>query len=461
MLLSDLILVSLALAPSMVSAALFPKNTQVKFLDPKGFKKVMKQNVTSAVAFVAPWCGHCQKMAPDWSNAALGLYPLVPFYAVDCDKQSNKNLCAQQGVQGFPTLKLYPRGGQVPPLSYDSAERSASGFYYWASRNIPHGVKKIYYVEDIAPWVEEHKTETRALLLNNGKHIPLLWQVLGNKYKDFFTFAIHRDRHGKSSIAMGLESQEFGQSKVLIYPPGKTDFVVYEGISKHDSLTKFFDSIIDGTANLEIANKQAAVEEFEPTEEELEIERQQEAQRIALAHGGYSDLIDFEEAIKQHGKDFHGKHGFPGSMGDMPRKKVPSPEQEKDEIMKKIVKSQAEEAARSTETAPMVKTGDGAQVVFEPATESGHPSTPAAVPRAEPTPAPEAASSSDAVPTTEAVETPAEVPAASTTPAVDEAEPAVVEAEPAAEEETVAAKSAPTATAEAGEVPEGHVKDEL
>lgn len=106
---------------------------------------------------------------------------------------------------------------------------------------------------------------------------------------------------------MGLEAGEKGSSKVLIYPPGETDFVRYEGtsplllhtfqrltsydvasgISKHDSLTKFFDSIIDGTANLEIANKEASQEEFTPSEEDLEIERQQEAQRIALAHGGY------------------------------------------------------------------------------------------------------------------------------------------------------------------------------
>lgn len=59
------------------------------------------------------------------------------------------------------------------------------------------------------------------------------------------------------------------------------------GMNKHDSLSKFFDSIIDGTANLEIANKQAAEEEFTPDETELEIERKQEAQRMAIAHGGF------------------------------------------------------------------------------------------------------------------------------------------------------------------------------
>ena len=63
-------------------------------------------------------------------------------------------------------------------------------------------------------------------------------------------------------------------------------------------------------------NAEAASEEYEPTEEDEEIERQQEAQRMALAHGGFSSLIDFEQAIKDGaGADFHGKNGYPGMMG--------------------------------------------------------------------------------------------------------------------------------------------------
>lgn len=45
-------------------------------------------------------------MAPEYSKAALGLHPLVPLYAVDCDASKNKRLCADQGVQGFPTVKV-------------------------------------------------------------------------------------------------------------------------------------------------------------------------------------------------------------------------------------------------------------------------------------------------------------------------------------------------------------------
>lgn len=90
-----------------------------------------------------------------------------------------------------------------------------------------------------------------------------------------------------------------------------------------DSLSKFFDSVIDGTADLTVINEEAKAEEFVPDEKELEIERQQEAQRIALAHGGFVDLVDFEAAIKNGaGADYHDVHGYPGMMGAPPVKKV-------------------------------------------------------------------------------------------------------------------------------------------
>ncbi|TFK34040.1 hypothetical protein BDQ12DRAFT_614103 [Crucibulum laeve] len=304
------------------SAAIFPKDTTVKMLDAKGFKKAMKANETSMVAFVAPWCGHCQRMAPEYSRAALGLYPLVPAYAVDCDENKNKKLCADQGVKGFPTIKLFPRGSQLAPMTYDGGERTASGFFYWASRRIPNAVTKLYYVDDIQPWVEKTIDKDRVLLLTKDKKVPLLWKVLGNKYQGQLDLASHRDRKGKSSVKLGMEAGEKKESKVLVYRAGSTEPVRYQGINKLDSLSQFFDSILDGTADLRTANEKAAKEEFKPDPKDLEIEQKQEAQRIALMHGGFTDLIDFEKAIKEGaGADFHDANGYPGMMGVPPQYK--------------------------------------------------------------------------------------------------------------------------------------------
>lgn len=99
------------------------------------------------------------------------------------------------------------------------------------------------------------------------------------------------------------------------------------GIQKLDSLSKFLDTVLDGTADLSAIIEETKAEELVIDEKELEIERQQEAQKMALLHGGFSSFIDFEKAIKNGaGANYHESHGYAGVMGGIPDhlKKKPS-----------------------------------------------------------------------------------------------------------------------------------------
>ena len=53
MLLPHLLTLTLALAPVFVQAGLFPKDSLVKMIDARGFKKAMKQNVSPRKLFAA------------------------------------------------------------------------------------------------------------------------------------------------------------------------------------------------------------------------------------------------------------------------------------------------------------------------------------------------------------------------------------------------------------------------
>ena len=44
-------------------------------------------------------------MVPEYSKAALGLYPLIPLYAVDCDE--NRSLCAEQVRSFVPVVRNF------------------------------------------------------------------------------------------------------------------------------------------------------------------------------------------------------------------------------------------------------------------------------------------------------------------------------------------------------------------
>nr|CAB3267397.1 thioredoxin domain-containing protein 5 [Phallusia mammillata] len=61
------------------------------------------------VMFYAPWCGHCQRLTPIWSKLSEDINPNdaidMKFAKVDCTGETK--LCSDEGVLGYPTLKLY------------------------------------------------------------------------------------------------------------------------------------------------------------------------------------------------------------------------------------------------------------------------------------------------------------------------------------------------------------------
>merc|ERR1719199_2364668 len=49
---------------------------------------------------------------------------------MDCDQETNKEVCGKQGIQGFPTLKWFDADGSV--VEYDGG-RSEGSFKQWTS----------------------------------------------------------------------------------------------------------------------------------------------------------------------------------------------------------------------------------------------------------------------------------------------------------------------------------------
>ena len=53
-------------------------------------KEVVNSADIYLVEFFAPWCGHCQKLAPEWEKAAKALKGIVKLGAVDMDVEKVK-----------------------------------------------------------------------------------------------------------------------------------------------------------------------------------------------------------------------------------------------------------------------------------------------------------------------------------------------------------------------------------
>ena len=81
--------------------------------------------------FYAPWCGHCKNLAPTWEKLAAKYAGAdVTIAKIDCTAEG-KSVCSQQGVRGYPTLKLF-KDGKV--IAYSGA-RSLEAFEEYLSTN--------------------------------------------------------------------------------------------------------------------------------------------------------------------------------------------------------------------------------------------------------------------------------------------------------------------------------------
>ncbi|EJU03729.1 thioredoxin-like protein [Dacryopinax primogenitus] len=200
------------------------------------FHRVLSEEKTSIVAFVAPWCGHCQKMSPEYEGAARSLSPLIPFYAVDCDAEENKPLCGSQGIKGFPTLKSFPRGLKGVAHDYQQ-ERTAGPIIDWAKSEVPNRVKVLRGMHAVNEWIDDEEVkQPKALLLTDKKQMPILWRVLGANFHKRINFAIAKDEDQSIGEALDLGTDK---TKVVTWKDGER--TVYDGTLNFDSLTPFFE----------------------------------------------------------------------------------------------------------------------------------------------------------------------------------------------------------------------------
>lgn len=65
------------------------------------------------VMFYAPWCGHCQRLAPTWEQLAEMLNEDDSNIRIDkIDCTTDAKICSEQDVTGYPTLKFFKIGGE-------------------------------------------------------------------------------------------------------------------------------------------------------------------------------------------------------------------------------------------------------------------------------------------------------------------------------------------------------------
>ncbi|ODN03361.1 Protein disulfide-isomerase A6 [Orchesella cincta] len=108
------------------------KKDVVELTDSNFQKLVLDSDEPWLVEFFAPWCGHCQRLEPEWAKAATELKGKVKVGALDATAHPGK--ASEYGVQGYPTIKFFPAGRKRSSDAEDyDGGRTADAIINWAN----------------------------------------------------------------------------------------------------------------------------------------------------------------------------------------------------------------------------------------------------------------------------------------------------------------------------------------
>jgi protein disulfide-isomerase A6 len=226
---------------------------------------VLNNPAVVAVAFTAPWCGHCKRLEPEWRQAAAKLArdaggPEVVLLGW-VDATVEEQLASLYGVRGYPTIKVFS-GGAVPKSHGDAVdypgERVATAIVQFmlaeidrtgAPKEIPELINETILQEACAG--ANHICVLAALppILDSGAEGR-------NKYRNMLSAAAKNFRgsafsflwfEGTSQPALEQAMElTFGFPALVAFSMDRQAYAVLRGSFSEKSMTSFLHAITTG-----------------------------------------------------------------------------------------------------------------------------------------------------------------------------------------------------------------------
>lgn len=148
------------------------------------------------VKFYAPWCGHCQKLAPVWDELAAEYESAKGVSVAKLDCTAAGGICQENDVKGYPTLAYFRNGKKVETYRGARSLKELSDFVKSMreektdsgdSDKVPEPVKSDVVVlnkDDFESTIKEGVTFVKffAPWCGHCKRLSPTWDELAAKY---------------------------------------------------------------------------------------------------------------------------------------------------------------------------------------------------------------------------------------------------------------------------------------
>ncbi|XP_007249749.3 protein disulfide isomerase family A, member 7 [Astyanax mexicanus] len=190
------------------AALLCVGGSEVLELGDADFQVGLEEHDTLLVEFFAPWCGHCQRLAPEYEAAATRLKGTVSLAKVDCTV--NSKTCETFVVNGYPTLKIFQNGEEAS--SYDGP-RTADGIVSYMKKQAGPSSVPLHSEADLDSFINTFDASVVGFF--SGPDSLQLAEFLkaSSALRDSYRFAHATD------LKIGLKHGVNSESVLLFRPP--------------------------------------------------------------------------------------------------------------------------------------------------------------------------------------------------------------------------------------------------
>jgi protein disulfide-isomerase A1 len=195
-----LAIVIVALFAVVVSAAVDEK---VVTLTSANFEQFVKDTPLALIEFYAPWCGHCKSLAPEYEKAAKELDGKNSGLLAKVDCTTERDICEQFEVQGFPTVKVFRNDGSKPG-DYEGARKTAAIVSFMKKQSSP-AVTTLTDAASVDAFTTGEELRVVAFLAADSEALKVFTAV-ANSLRNEYSFGASHDAEAATAKGAAFPS---------------------------------------------------------------------------------------------------------------------------------------------------------------------------------------------------------------------------------------------------------------